>query len=149
MWLAWWTLLFWLWFAFVGEWDHYEWIAGACGAAIAATSGLVLWRLGLLRFRPRRRWIVRARRVPLQILIDFGILALALARSALGRRPDGAFRTKEFPGRSDDPEGAFRRGWVGVMATYSPNAYVVDFDLENGTVLLHDLVPNEQSEAPA
>jgi hypothetical protein len=35
------------------------------------------------------------------------------------------------------------------MATYSPNAYVVDYDLERGTVLLHDLVPNEQSEAPA
>ena len=149
MWLAWWTLLFWLWFAFVGEWDRYEWIAGGCAAAIGATSALVVRRLGVLRFRPQPRWIGRARRVPLQVLVDFGILALALAHTALGRRPAGAFRRKEFPGRSRDAEGAFRRGWVGVMATYSPNAYVVDYDLERGTVLLHDLVPNEQSEAPA
>jgi hypothetical protein len=36
-----------------------------------------------------------------------------------------------------------------LVAGYSPNAYVVDVDVDEGTVLLHDLVPWRRSEEPA
>ena len=64
-WLAWWSLLFWLWLAYVGEWDRYEWIAGAGAAAVAATGAAVVHALGLLRFRPVLSELARADRVVL------------------------------------------------------------------------------------
>jgi hypothetical protein len=38
---------------------------------------------------------------------------------------------------------------VILLASYSPNAYVVDVDHRENRVLLHDLVTNRKSEAPA
>ena len=40
------------------------------------------------------------------------------------------------------------RAWVGLAATYSPNAYVVGFDTDGETALVHDLVRNRSSESP-
>ena len=74
--------------AYVGEWDRYEWIAGAGAAAVAATGAAVVHGLGLLRFRPVPSELARAGRVPLQVVLDFGILVLALGASRVpSRRP--------------------------------------------------------------
>jgi hypothetical protein len=149
-WLASWALLFWLWLAYVGEWNRIEWIAAACAAAVGATAALVVVRQGLLRFRPELEWILRARSVPLQVLVDFWIVSAALVRTIVRRRPvRGTFRANAFPAGGDDPRSAFRRACVTTLTTYSPNAYVIDVDAEAGTVLLHDLVPNRRSEEPA
>ena len=149
-WLASWALLFWLWFAYVGEWNRIEWIAAACAAAVAATAALLVVRQGLLRFRPELEWVLRARSTPVQVLVDFWIVCAALVRTIARRRPvHGTFRANAFPAGGDDPRSAFRRAWVTTIATYSPNAYVVDVDVEGGTVLVHDLVPNRSSAEPA
>jgi hypothetical protein len=37
---------------------------------------------------------------------------------------------------------------AAVVATYSPNAYVVDVDLDRNVALMHDLVRNRASEEP-
>jgi len=78
------------------------------------------------------------------VLVDFGILMWALVRCALRREiVRGEFVRRPF--RADD---AGVRAWVGILATYSPNAYVVGFDAEREVALVHDLVRNRSSESP-
>ena len=77
------------------------------------------------------------------VFVDFGILMWALVRSAHGREVRGEFVRRPF--RVDD---AGVRAWVGLAATYSPNAYVVGFDTDGETALVHDLVRNRSSESP-
>jgi hypothetical protein len=148
-WLAWWFLCFWLWLVYVGEWNRYAWVSGAVAASIGATAALVVHHLGLLRFRPAARPFLGAWRVPVQVVVDFGILVAALWRVLVLRREvRGVFRAKRVVAGGDDPAASFRRAWKVVAATYSPNAYVVDVDPERDTVLLHDLVSHEPSERP-
>jgi hypothetical protein len=78
------------------------------------------------------------------VFVDFGILMWALVRSALRREiVRGEFVRRPF--RVDD---AGMRAWVGLAATYSPNAYVVGFDTAGEVALVHDLIRNRNSEKP-
>jgi len=125
--LAWWILLFWLWLAFVGEWNPTEWIAAALAGAGAAVVSLVVLERGELRCRLRIRWLRETARIPVQILVDVGLLAVALVRPSVGRfvaRPTGT--------RGAEAESAGRRAFLELAAGYSPNAYVVDVDPETG-----------------
>jgi len=85
-WVAWFALLFWLWLAFVGEWDATEWVAAAIAAAIAATGAVVVREQHELRARVRLRWLREAVRVPLQVLIDFSLLVQGPAATAPRQR---------------------------------------------------------------
>jgi multisubunit Na+/H+ antiporter MnhE subunit len=149
-WLAAWVALFWLWLLLAGEWNRQEWIAAASAAAVAATVGEVArTRTGV---HPRVPWgrLAEVRTVPLMVVVDFGIVVWALAVSLLRREiVRGAFRSHDFPAGGDDPHSAAVRTWVGLLATYSPNAYVVDLEPERGLSLVHDLVPYRPSEHPA
>jgi len=129
-----WLALFWLWMLLAGEWNRQQWIAAAAAATIAS----------LLVGRVRLAWVAGAWRVPVAIVVDFAVLVWALLRSAVHREVvRGEFVRR--PWRSDD-EGL--RALAGLLATYSPNAYVVGFDRERQTALLHDLVRRRSSEAP-
>ncbi len=143
-WLAWLVLLFWLWLAFVGEWDRTEWVAATLAGALAATVAVLVRAQGELRARFRLRWLTETARVPLQIVVDFWLLVRALPS-----RREGIFHARPTAPRGGGAEQAARRAFVATVATYSPNAYVVDVDRETGEVLLHDLVSNRRSEEPA
>jgi hypothetical protein len=143
-WLVWWVVLFWLWLAFAGEWNRIEWVAAAIAATAAATIAEIVRGQHQLRFRFRAAWLRELARVPLQILIDFFLVI-----AALPSRREGVFRARPAEGRGDSALAAGRRAWLTLAATYSPNAYVLDLDAEDGTVLVHDLVPNRRSEEPA
>ena len=140
-----WVALFWTTLLLLGSWGPLQLeTAGAIGLAGAAAL-VVAARLGGLRYGFRARWLRKAAGVPLQVVVDFGILALALARALAGAGvTEGVFRTKPLPERSRG-----YRAFLGVAAGYSPNAYVVEIDAERREVLVHDLVPNERSESPA
>jgi hypothetical protein len=146
--LAWWVAMFWLWLAYQGEWNRIEWVAAACAATLAATLATALAALGLLRYRIPARAITDSKRVPLQIVVDFGIVAVALARRLTGRRIAGRFVTRSFESAGSGGLAAGDQAWRSVLATYSPNAYVVDVDPGRHSVLLHDLVENRSSEEP-
>jgi hypothetical protein len=149
-WLATWVGLWWLWMLLVGEWDATEWIAAAVTAAVATTGGRIAWREGGRRVRVPLRTILSARSVPPAILVDFGIVMYALGLALVRRRvPRGVFLARPFDASGDDPTSVGARVWRTFTAMYSPNAYVVDVDCERGTVLLHDLIENRSSEAPA
>jgi hypothetical protein len=141
--------MFWLWLAYQGEWNRIEWVAAAGAATLAATLATALATLGLLRFRIPGRAIADAKGVPLQLVVDFGIITLALARRLLGRRVAGHFVTRSFESAGSGARAAGDRAWRSVLATYSPNAYVVDVDPGRHVALLHDLVENRKSEEPA
>jgi hypothetical protein len=89
------------------------------------------------------RTLRTAAAVPLAAVTDFGILALALARSVAERRVarDRYVEREVDPGPMTTPAGRARRAWLALLAGYSPNAYLVDVDPETGIALLHDLVP--------
>jgi len=147
-WLVWWCALWALWLVFVGAWDLYDAVAGIAAAGVAATAALVVHELGLLSFRPRVRGFSGFGRMPLQVLVDFGILVSALARTLAGRPVRGVFLAKELTAAGPEPEAAFARALAAIVATYSPNAYVVDVDLDRNVALMHDLVRNRASEEP-
>jgi hypothetical protein len=149
-WLAFWLALFWLWQLLSGEWNHQEWVAGASAATVAATLGEIARTRAGVHARVPLRWVARAWTVPHMVLIDFGIVSGALIASVLRRRiVRGSFRAHEFPVRGDDAVATGIRAWAGLAADYSPNAYVIEIDEEQGLVLFHDLVPFRKSEEPA
>jgi hypothetical protein len=144
-WLVMWVALFWLWLLLAGDWNRIEIIAAACGASVAATIGEIARTRADVAPRVPLRWFARAWSVPHQIVIDFGIVTWALARSLVGRRVvRGEFRAHPFPAG----EGSGVRAWAVWAAQFSPNAYVVEIDTERELVLVHDLVPNRASEEP-
>lgn len=145
-WLAMWLALFWLWLLLAGDWNRIEIIAAACGAAVAATLGEIARSRAGVEPRVPLGWIGRAWSVPHQIVIDFGIITWALARSVARRRVvRGEYRAHPFPAH----EGSGVRAWAAWAAQFSPNAYVVEIDPERELALVHDLVPHRPSEKPA
>ena len=147
--LAWWIALFWLWLAYQGEWNRIEWVAAAGAATLGAALATALAVLGLLRFRIPLGALAAAKAVPLQIVIDFGIITAALVRRLTRRRVAGQFVVRSFASAGSGAVATGDRAWRAVAATYSPNAYVVDVDPGRHIVLLHDLVEHRASEKPA
>jgi len=147
-WLLWWAAFFWLWLFLTGDWNRIEVIGAACGAVLGATvAEIVRDAVGVSLAVPLER--LRASTMVLPVVFaDFAIVMATLARSLVRREARrGAFVT-----RTSTPEAignARRRAWTVLSAGFSPNAYVIDFDPEAGTVLLHDLVPWRKSEEPA
>lgn len=148
-WVVWWIALFWVWLAYQGEWNRIEWVAAAGAATLGASLASAVAARGLLRFRIPWRAIGDAKNVPLQIVLDFGIVSLALVRRLRGRQVAGTFVVRSYPSAGRGAEAAGDRAWRGTLATLSPNAYVVDIDPGSHVVLIHDLVPHPPSEAPA
>jgi multisubunit Na+/H+ antiporter MnhE subunit len=150
-WVAWWVALFWLWMLLVGDWNHIEWIGGACVAAVAATIAELGRSLAGVSIRPSLAPIKGAPLAWLVVFSDFAILMHALVRSLVRRevvRGRYLVRASET-GEKTTSRGAAYRAWTVLVAGYSPNAYVVDIDPDAGTVLVHDLVPRRKSEEPA
>lgn len=148
-WLAWWLALFWLWFLLVGEWNREEVVAAAIAAALAASiAELARARTGFAARIPLRDLAVVPQMLGM-VFVDFGILVWALLASVVRRRVvRGELVVREIEGGSAVSRDVGRRAWTVLVASYSPNAYVVDLDPETQQVILHDLVPHRASEEP-
>jgi len=132
------VVLWWLWQLLTGEWNHYEWIAGAAAAAGAAvlaelaaarTDGRAPLPAGVLKGVPSALGM---------ILVDFAIVMAALVR-----RRRGVIRKTAFPHRDTE---SFR-AWAAIVGDWSPNAYIVD--VTDGMTTTHHLVEHEPSQRPA
>lgn len=116
-----------------GEWNRQEWIAAACVAAVAATVGEIARARAGVRPTDGIAKVGQLYAVVPIIVVDFVLLMWVLVRALATRRiPDGSFRECDAP----DP-------WTALLASYSPNAYVLEQHE------LHRLVPFEKSEDPA
>jgi hypothetical protein len=148
-WAAWWVALFWLWLLLVGQWNREEIVAAAIAAAVAATAAEVARaRTGLGAPLPLRV-LAGVPSALGMVVVDFGILAWALVAGVARRRiVRGELVSRELPPGSWITGGTGPRAWTALVASFSPNAYVVDVDPGERRVLLHDLVRNRRSERP-
>jgi multisubunit Na+/H+ antiporter MnhE subunit len=140
-WIAWWACLYGLWLLYVDTLAPSELLVGAVAAAIAATTMAVLKRQGLLPFRPRARWFLRARHLPSRLVTDFLQLMLALLYVLLRRPVRSRFRAIAFPVGGDSARASARRAIAAAGGSFTPNTYVVGFDREDRSILLHELMP--------
>jgi hypothetical protein len=148
-WVAWWVVLFWLWLLLVGEWNREQLVAAAIAATIAAFAAeFARSRTGFAAPLPVRV-LADVPQALLMVVVDFGILAWALLVGVARRRiTRGELVSRELPRGSWVTQGTGPRAWTVLVASYSPNAYVVDVDLEARRVLLHDLIRYRRSEKP-
>jgi hypothetical protein len=149
-WLAWWIVLFWLWLLLVGQWNREQLVAAAIAATLAASvAEFARARTGFAAPLPLRV-LAQLPQALGMVVVDFGIVSWALlAGVARGRIVRGELVVRELPRGSWAAQGTGPRAWTVLFASYSPNAYVVDVDPEEGRVLLHDLVRHRASEKPA
>ncbi len=147
--LPWWPPLFALWLLFAGEWTWQVALCGAGLSLVAAISGGAVAARGLPGTRVRWRWCRELASAAAAVVADFGIVTAVLAGAlARRRRHAGTFREDHSaagPGRL----AAGRRAWVELVATWSPNCYVIDISPQSGRRLIHDLRPHRPSEQPS
>ena len=135
--LAWVAGLELLWLVLVGTTQSTEVVAGLGAAVVGACFVEVLRTHGLLGFRLAPGIVVRAWRIPGQVVFDFALVSWLLLRAlARRRRVRGEWVTIEFP-TADGPRGRFERALTVALANETPNAIVVD--VAEGKALLHSL----------
>jgi multisubunit Na+/H+ antiporter MnhE subunit len=144
----WWVLLFAGWSGLVGEWSPSDLVWGAVAASVAALAGVLVTSSGMVRGTSVGAALKVAPAVVVAVIVDFGIVVGVLAGSVVAGRRDatGAFQRRRV--RRRDARSPARRTWLTLASTYSPNAYVIDFDKDSGDVLLHELRPHRISERP-
>jgi hypothetical protein len=140
--------LFMLW---VGQWTAINCVAAVILGVVGAGLTLPMAKAGLFDFKFSLRWARFLISVPKQIFVDFWLLTAQLVLAVLRRRRRvGTFVARaDYPAGGADAKGTAWRAFVTVVATWSPNSYVVEIDPETGNRLAHDLVPNRASESPA
>lgn len=146
--LIWWPLLFALWVLFAGEWSWLIAGWGAVLASIATVGAGVVARQGLLDVHGRFGWARELGPAAIAVVVDFGILTRVLVTAMIRRRREAGVFLED---RSTAGEGrlqAGRRTWVALVATWSPNCYVVDIAPHSGRRMIHDLRPHRPSELP-
>jgi multisubunit Na+/H+ antiporter MnhE subunit len=146
--LLWFLSLYALWWWLVGTWSPWNAVWGAALACLGSVAALVTG--GPARRRtPSSRWPQELGRAVLQVPLDFALLVAVLSRTVVqgDRGPHGSFLARST--RETGSRAASRRAWVTILATLSPNAYVVDLDADSGRALVHDLRPWRSSEEPA
>jgi multisubunit Na+/H+ antiporter MnhE subunit len=122
--------------------DVSELVTGIVAAAVGATAVTTVRGQRLVVFRPRLRWALGLWQLPLQAVLDTGLLVAVLWRRLVLRRPvGGSFRAVPFRATGEDPETAARRVVAKGVASFAPNTYALDVDREHELILVHQLVP--------
>ena len=116
---------------------------------VVAAGDLNVLDVVRLRFAVVGRKSDGSRFKPLQLVIDFWTITVVLARRLTGRDVGGRFVVRPFQPKRRGPTRAGDVAWRMLTATISPNALVIDVDLEERASFFHDLVVNRRSEEPA
>jgi hypothetical protein len=150
-WIAWYVPLVGLWLAFVSTLDRNEVLLGLVAAAVGATAQELVNAQDLVRFRLDPRWLRGLWRLPQQVLAESWLLTVVLWRQlARGRAAAGAFRTVPLPvAAEDDALANARRALITSTTSVAGNTYVVGIEGEDGTMLIHQLVPTSDAPVPA
>src|SRR5205823_2513023 len=142
-WALWWLVLVFLWLLYQGEYNTIEQVAAACAAAVAATLAVLVRRQERAGVRLEARWLAKTAAVPWQIVREFALVTIFLARALAARRVPvtGGIRRLPFPTGGARPHERGRRVIAALAMTYSPNSYVVDMDQDANEVVVHTLSP--------
>jgi multisubunit Na+/H+ antiporter MnhE subunit len=143
---AWWAVSFVLWLLLTSTLDAQEVVAGVIASSISAFAASIVQSNEEFGFRPRLRWLSRARILPGQVISDCWVLTVALWRRVVGsKQARGSFKTFRFQYVADDPESAARRALVTAAISLTPNTYVVAFDRDKQELIVHQLVSRPES----
>ncbi len=135
-----WCLVLGIYLLFSGSADPGELMAGAAAAAT------VLFLLKPLRtyfrkpLKMKRIWFVFLLRIPLAMLQETWLLAIALQRRLMGKEATGRFIEHPYPGEEDDEQDAARRIFMTFGVCITPNSYLVHYDRRKRRVLIRQLV---------
>lgn len=141
-WFTWWVILMSLWVAVDDSFESDELIAGAAVAAFAALAAEVVSHQAELRFQIRAAWLLRAFRLPGQVLHQTVMVFAALARTLLTKAPPPRGDFLEVPVRygDDTPLGVTRRVLLTAARSLAPNGFVLGIDAERDVMIVHELV---------
>ena len=143
---AWWSVSFVLWLLLTSTLDAQEVVAGVLASSISALAVFIVQSKEEFGFRPRFRWLWRARILPRQVISDCWVLTVALWRSVVrSKQARGSFKTFHFQHVADDPESAARRALVTAAISLTPNTYVIAFDRAEQELIVHQLVSRPES----
>ena len=143
---VWWAASFVLWLAFTSTLDTQEVVAGVIASSLSAFAVSIVQSKEEFGFRPRLRWLSRARILPGQVISDCWVLTVVLWRSVVrSKQPRGSFKTFRFQHVADDPESAARRALVTAAISLTPNTYVIAFDRAKQELIVHQLVSRPES----
>src|SRR5829696_661424 len=141
-WVVWWILLTGLWIPLAFEVAVPELVAGAIAAAAGATLATAVRAQRLISFRPQLRWALRLWRLPLQVVLDTGLLVVVLWSRLVMRQPiSSSFRAIPFRAVGENPEANAKRAIAVTVGSFAPNTYVIDVDQDYELILVHQLVP--------
>jgi hypothetical protein len=141
--LTWWIILTGLYLLFAWTIAWAEVGVGLLASAITTWLIAKVQSQGKYHFKAGAGWLVLFKRLPVQVVTDTGLVLAALWRRLAQRDyHPGAFQTLPFHTGGDTPEAAARRALVTAGASFSPNSYVVLIELENDSLLIHQLVPS-------
>jgi multisubunit Na+/H+ antiporter MnhE subunit len=142
LWLIWWGALLLGWLLLVDTFEWEELLVGVGAAAIAASVAIAVHRRGYIRFWPRVACLSHVPYLAWTVLVDTGLLAVALWRRAILREPvrGSTIRVPFHHGGDNGRDGA-RRALVNFSVSLTPNTFVLDLDPEGDTLLVHQLVP--------
>jgi hypothetical protein len=144
-WLGWWAVSYALWILLVFKTEPAEFVAGAVAAAFAATGAELVRSRGYAPFAPQLAWSRALLRLPRDVIVDSGRMAVLLVRHFLRGEPiKGCFRVVSFPEASrDDPRAHALRAVVEWVAGVSPNTYVIGIDERHHVAVVHQLMRDE------
>jgi hypothetical protein len=143
-WLAWFAVLNVLWLVLISAWVLEEEILGVFAAAVAATAAEAVREQGLAGFRPRARWLWRARVLPWRAVRESRLVLADLARRLTGRAAvTGRFRVVPVALPGEPRERAAKRALLTAGESFAPNAYVLAIDDRKELMLIHELVSEE------
>jgi hypothetical protein len=142
VWLAWYAVLNVVWLLLVATFNWQEEIVGVVAAAIAATTAEALHEQGLVRARVTLNALAGMGGIPWRVVTETCIVFAALWRQLVhGKAIGGSFHCLLFPATGDRAEDEARRALYKIGASVAPNSYVVGYDEETGSMLVHELVP--------
>lgn len=139
-WLAWFAALNVLWLALISAFVLEETVLGLFASALAATAAVAVREQGLVRFRPRMRWLLGVWRLPSASVRESGWILAALFRTLSGRDVRGRFRIRSVDLPEDPTESQTKRALLIAGESFAPNTYVLGIDEGTGEMLVHELI---------
>lgn len=127
------------WVACVATFHLHEMLLGI--PAVVASVVFAFYAISKLpiRFRPTARDLAQIARLPVNVVVDLGLVLWVLALDLTGRRAAGVFRSAAWRANSDDPHDLACRALAVAYTTVSPNCIVVGIDRERKQILFHQL----------
>ncbi len=149
-WLGWWAVLTGFWVGVDWSIDTAEVLVGVAVAAVTALLVELVEYQTDTYVRLRLRWLLRAWRLPGEVLRDCGIVLAALWRRVVrGEQPAGGFVAVPTRWGADTALGMTRRMLLVGGMSVAPNTFALGIDRDRDVVIAHHLVLRASDRANA